>query len=286
MQRAVTFGASTGSAGPALGPYRMKNFRFRLMPLIEALQTKFGTDLALIQLWTIINGQKWSHLTKPHLRGVVAQTDINTSAIRDPALHSFQQKCCQQGIQGAALGMLGKAWSTGSACVIQNVDNLPHSLHPRTHLEGGEGVADVVYIPIYDQLTSEAGGVQGVLEVLVHSNAADPMVVANTITFVGTKLNQLQMGLGKPQQQHPHPFGSSRCGAQRPSHHYHHQQQQEQRVMAPGLQAGSVAWSPKHERSSSPTSPLHLVPPAKFGPRMSRTTSMRNVSMADVCGSC
>lgn len=59
MQRAVTFGASTGSAGPALGPYRMTNFRFRLMPLIEALQTKFGTDLALIQVSS--PSTFWSH---------------------------------------------------------------------------------------------------------------------------------------------------------------------------------------------------------------------------------
>ncbi len=58
---------------------------------------------------------------------------------------------------------------------------------------GGEGLADVVYIPIYDQLASGAGGVQGVLEVMVHCNAQDPMVVANAITFVGTLLSQLQV---------------------------------------------------------------------------------------------
>lgn len=177
-----------------------------------------------------------------HLAAVQASTCVHapgvTASVTD--FGSMSVCSCQQGIQGAALGLLGKAWSTGSACVIQNVDNLPHSLHPRTHLEGergvqqevlltgapcsmcyrpssrwkhsgkqladvlcimgtgGEGVADVVYIPIYDQLTSEAGGVQGVLEVLVHSNAADPMVVANTITFVGTQLNQLQVSNRPP----------------------------------------------------------------------------------------
>lgn len=52
-------------------------------------------------------------------------------------------------------------------------------------------MADVVYIPIFDQLVG--GGVQGVLEVMVHSDATDPMVMPNAITFVGTLLSHLQV---------------------------------------------------------------------------------------------
>ena len=59
---------------------------------------------------------------------------------------------------------------------------------------GSEGVADVVYIPIYDRLASRDAGVQGVLEVMVHRDAREPMVVASAITFVGTLLDQLQVG--------------------------------------------------------------------------------------------
>ncbi len=60
---------------------------------------------------------------------------------------------------------------------------------------GSEGVADVVYIPIYDRLASKDAGVQGVLEVMVHRNATEPMVVASAITFVGALLGQLQVGV-------------------------------------------------------------------------------------------
>jgi hypothetical protein len=44
---------------------------------------------------------------------------------------------CMQGIIGSALGMVGKAWSTGALCVVQNAETLPQCLHPRNKLEGG-----------------------------------------------------------------------------------------------------------------------------------------------------
>ena len=44
---------------------------------------------------------------------------------------------CQCGITGAALGMLGKVWSSGALQVVQNVAIIPHSVHPRDKLEGG-----------------------------------------------------------------------------------------------------------------------------------------------------
>ena len=33
------------------------------------------------------------------------------------------------------MGMLGKAWSSGALCVVQNSETLPSMLHPRTKLE-------------------------------------------------------------------------------------------------------------------------------------------------------
>lgn len=43
------------------------------------------------------------------------------------------------------MGMVGKAWSTGSACVVQSVDTLPHSLHPRTKLEGNAALVHPMF---------------------------------------------------------------------------------------------------------------------------------------------
>ncbi|BDA41973.1 hypothetical protein COCOBI_02-7710 [Coccomyxa sp. Obi] len=284
---AAPFGTSC-FPGPSVAqqPSSTAAFSFRLWPLINALHNRFGADLALIQLWTLAQGQEWSGLTKQQLRGVVARTDINPSAVQDPQLQTFRQKCCKQGIRGTAMGMVGKAWSTGCACVIQSVETLPHSLHPRTLLEGSEGVADVVYIPIYDRLASRDAGVQGVLEVMVHHSASEPMVVASAITFVGTLLGQLQMSLSRPAQQQLqlHSLENSQQGAQ--VSYVQHQQQQ--RVMAPGAQAGCMGSPPKHERSQSPTSPLD-APPSNLRPwvsmqrtaSMQRTTSMHKIVLSD-----
>ncbi|CAL8460744.1 g275 [Coccomyxa elongata] len=281
--------ASSCFPGPPVAqqPSSTAAFSFRLWPLINALHNRFGADLALIQLWTLAQGQEWSALTKQQLRGVVARTDINPSAVQDPQLQTFRQKCCKQGIRGTAMGMVGKAWSTGCACVIQSVETLPHSLHPRTLLEGSESMADVVYIPIYDRLASKDAGVQGVLEVMVHRNATEPMVVASSITFVGALLGQLQMSLSRPPQQQLHSLGNSQQGAQVPCER-HQQQPEQQRVMAPGAQAGCMGSPPKHERSQSPTSPLD-APPSDLRPwvsmqrtaSMQRTTSMHNIGLSD-----
>ena len=43
---------------------------------------------------------------------------------------------CEQGIQGEAMGMLGKAWSTGALMMVQVADTLPKAFHPRAKLEG------------------------------------------------------------------------------------------------------------------------------------------------------
>jgi hypothetical protein len=43
---------------------------------------------------------------------------------------------CEQGIKGEAMGMLGKAWSTGALMMVQVADTLPKGFHPRPKLEG------------------------------------------------------------------------------------------------------------------------------------------------------
>ena len=45
---------------------------------------------------------------------------------------------CEQGIQGEAMGMLGKAWSTGALMMVQVADTLPKAFHPRAKLEGAQ----------------------------------------------------------------------------------------------------------------------------------------------------
>jgi hypothetical protein len=62
---------------------------------------------------------------------------------------------------------------------------------------GAHKVSQLVYIPIFDQLawTGNQLGVQAVLEVMVHRRAADAMIVANTITFLGSSLPYLQVSL-------------------------------------------------------------------------------------------
>ena len=44
-------------------------------------------------------------------------------------------RSCKNGIRGPAMGMVGKAWSSGALCVVQNAETLPQMLHPRTKLE-------------------------------------------------------------------------------------------------------------------------------------------------------
>ena len=50
-------------------------------------------------------------------------------------------RSCKHGIRGPAMGMVGKAWSSGALCVVQNPDTLPTMLHPRTKLEGAAAAA-------------------------------------------------------------------------------------------------------------------------------------------------
>ena len=51
---------------------------------------------------------------------------------------ALASRSCEQGIKGEAMGMLGKAWSTGALMMVQVADTLPKGFHPRTKLEGGQ----------------------------------------------------------------------------------------------------------------------------------------------------
>jgi hypothetical protein len=53
-------------------------------------------------------------------------------------------RSCKHGIRGPAMGMVGKAWSSGALCVVQNPDTLPTMLHPRTKLEGAAKLSTAV----------------------------------------------------------------------------------------------------------------------------------------------
>ncbi len=68
---------------------------------------------------------------------------------------------------------------------------------------GAHRVAQLVYVPIYDQSHSQGStaDVQGVLEIMVDKYAGDAMIVANAITFIGAVLDYLQVSTASPQQQ-------------------------------------------------------------------------------------
>lgn len=56
-------------------------------------------------------------------------------------------RSCKHGIRGPAMGMVGKAWSSGALCVVQNPDTLPTMLHPRTKLEGAACCSPSAQLP-------------------------------------------------------------------------------------------------------------------------------------------
>lgn len=179
--------------GAALIPLSQK-----LRCLSAALTARFprGT-LAFAQVWVSCTGRVWSGNDKSKLDTVVMRTDAHAACVTDAAFNAFAARSLERGITGSAIGMLGKVWSSGALAVVQNVAIIPSSVHPRDKLEGGltERMAELVYIPIYDQAQPDAG-VLACLEVAVSAVATEALV-ANVISEAADLLAQLQLALSK-----------------------------------------------------------------------------------------
>ncbi|KAI8476336.1 MAG: hypothetical protein J3K34DRAFT_401960, partial [Monoraphidium minutum] len=99
----------------------------------------------------------------------------------------------------SSLSMPGRVFGSGHVQVVQNLRVLPARLHPRSRLDGGLAgrVSEALYMPVYDAAAPTAGPV-AVLEALLSSRAADSMLVANLMSFMGSSLTAVQLSLSSP----------------------------------------------------------------------------------------
>lgn len=90
--------------------------------------------------------------------------------------------------------MPGRVFRSGQVQVVQNLRVLPACLHPRSRLGGdlSDRVAEALYLPVYD-LSEPSAGPAAVLEALLSSRAADSMLVANLMSFMGSQLAAVQV---------------------------------------------------------------------------------------------
>lgn len=91
--------------------------------------------------------------------------------------------------------MPGRVFKSGCVQVVQNLRVLPSCLHPRSRLDNelADRLGEALYLPVYD-LTSPQSGPLAVLEALLSKDAADTMLVANLMSFLGSQLAALQVG--------------------------------------------------------------------------------------------
>lgn len=94
--------------------------------------------------------------------------------------------------------MPGRVWQTGSVQVVQNIGIIPPSIHPRCALQEAQlqAAAEVCYIPVYD-ICRPNDGPAAVFECILSSTAADTMLVATLISYIGTVLCTQKVGSRK-----------------------------------------------------------------------------------------
>jgi hypothetical protein len=115
------------------------------------------------------------------------------------SLQRLRIACCScQGVQDCYFGMPGRVWQTGSVQVVQNIGIIPPSIHPRCALQEAqlEAAAEVCYIPVYD-ICRPNDGPAAVFECILSSTAADTMLVATLISYIGTVLCTQKVGSRK-----------------------------------------------------------------------------------------
>ncbi|KAL6757290.1 hypothetical protein V8C86DRAFT_3135592 [Haematococcus lacustris] len=168
----------------------------RLQYLFFQAAAKFAGSLGVVQAWMPIVGPM-----DPTMQGfsdVTLFADTNLLILGDPKFQEFRNCSCQTPLQYKN-SMPGRVWRTGAVQVVQNLRIVPPSLHPRSHLseEHLDRLAEVLYIPVYDQLRPAQGPV-AVLEAFMASHSAQAVIAADFLSFVGQALAPLQLSVANP----------------------------------------------------------------------------------------
>lgn len=190
---------------PAAPPSQQQHLAFlqgwksSIAPKLQQLLTllagqEVACNLAVAQIWTYL-----PVLTEGRQLLKAEQLCL----LGDASLQGFHIGCAQEGVTVSQLGPMGKVWESGAVQVVQCADSLSCDAHPRNRLPGelSGRIAECVYLPVYDRTGQVSQGVLAVVELLVRSQAADYMVVANAISCVTHLMEALQLSLSNPHQQ-------------------------------------------------------------------------------------
>lgn len=120
--------------------------------------------------------------------------------LNEDVLRRFHVACVSCGVQLCKMGPMRKVWEDGAVHVVQDAINLAPSCHPMNYLDGESNgvIGEIIYIPVFDVRPGTImQGVLAVIELMVHNQCMDAMVVANSISSVTEILSSLGLGISK-----------------------------------------------------------------------------------------
>lgn len=205
-------GQTLEACGPASVSYLLRGKLAFLLGRVAQLFNNSHGNISLLQVWFPDATAVGAAPPKDALQAEY-HADPELALVADPSLGTFRTASCLCHDCGR-LSMPGRVFRSGCVQVVQNLRVLPSCLHPRSRLQGdlADRVAEALYLPVFDLSRPEEGPL-AVLEALLSTHAADSMLVANLMSFMGSQLSALQLSLSSPL---PQPVKPSSLAGRRP----------------------------------------------------------------------